>query len=188
MVAKRNWLSVRLILVSALAIGMIVSSAVAYQQGQHGPDGILFEIYGGGVTVEPETMLQISIGHTCVFDDELLLETVEICVETGVSVQSFEVNRTLNSIFWKKILLERLVKLVHIPIAGVVFYLVAGKLYDEIRAESFSTQYFTIDLRQVEQPLTSGNITIIAKAILIHDGERLTLEREVIVEYYGSPA
>jgi hypothetical protein len=187
MAAKRSGFSVRLILVAALATGMIVSSVVAYQQGQHGSDGIFFEIYGGGITAEPEAMLQISIAHTCVFNDELILEKVEICAETGVSVKTLEVNGTLNSIFWKKILLEPLAKLVYIPIVGVLFHPVAGELYDEIQAELFSP-YWTIDLRQVKPSLTDGDdILIIVKATLIHNEKRLTLEREVLVEYSSYP-
>ncbi len=192
MVAKRNPLSVRLILVAALAIGMIVSSVVAYQQAPHGSDGILFGFTGGGITREPatETLVQISITHTCVFNDELILKKVEIYGESEIPVKSFAVNMTLNSVFWKKMPLDALRMLIErIPIVGYVILTMvsqgAAELADEIRAESFSTGYFTIDLRQIKQPLTYGEISIIAKATLIHNGERLTLEREVIVRYGG---
>lgn len=180
MAAKRGWLSVRLILVAALAIGMIVSSVVAYRQASHGSDGIIFGFYGGGTTQEPatETQVQVAIAHMCEVNDELVLETVEIYGESEIPVKSFAVNMTLNSVFWKNRLLDALVKLWLYPLAG--------KLAEQIRAKSFSTGYFTIDLRQIKQPLTTGDIPIIAKATLIHNGERVTLEREVIVKYYGS--
>jgi hypothetical protein len=189
MITKKKWLSVRLILVAAVAIVMIVFLPfISCQQELWGSDGILFEFEGGGITREPatETVVQIGIAHTCMFNDELMLEKVEIYGESGIPVKSLAVNRTLNSIFWKKILLEPLVKLVAIPIAGFVFYPVAGELYEEVRAEVFSTGYYTIDLRQIKQPLTYGDIPIIAKATLIHNGKRVTLERELIVEYQVS--
>jgi hypothetical protein len=192
MLAKRNWLSVRLVavvVITAIAAVMIVSCIMAYQQGQHESDGILFEIHASGFSREPatETMVQISIMHTCVFNDELVLEKVEICGETGVCVQSLEVNRTLNSVFWKKLPLDALVKLIYIPIVGVVFYLAAGELGEEIRVESFGSPTYWIDLRQIKQSLTVGDkIPIIVKATLIHNGKRLTLERELIVEYLQS--
>jgi len=184
MVAKRNRLSVRLILAAALAIGMVVSSVVAYQQAPHGSDGILFGFRGGGTTREPatETLVQVSIMHACAFNDELVLETVEIYGESETPVKSFAVNMTLNSIFWKLRLLDAfriLLRLYPVPAVGEK----AAQIAAEMRAESFVTGYFTIDLRQIKQPLTSGEIPIIAKATLIHNGERLTLEREVIVEY-----
>jgi hypothetical protein len=192
MAARRSGLSVRLVLVAAIAIGMVVSSVAAYQQAPHGSDGILFGFYGGGITREPatETMVQVSIMHTCAFDDGLILEKVEIYGESEIPVKSFAVNMTLNSVFWKKIPLDALGMLIErIPIVGYVILTMVGqeaaKLAAAIRAESFSTGYFTIDLRQIKQPLTSGNITVVAKATLVHNGERVTLEREVIVEYGG---
>jgi len=186
MVAKRNRLSVRLILVAALAIGMVVSSVVAYQQAPHGSDGILFVFTGGGITREPaiETLVQIAVMHTCAFNDELVLEKVEIYGESEVPVKSFAVDMTLSSVFWKLRLLDAFRILLRLfPVAFVGEK--AAKLAAEIRAESFVTGYFTIDLRQMKQPLTYGEIPIIAKATLIHNGERLTLEREVIVRYGG---
>lgn len=184
---------VRLILVAALAIGMIVSSVVAYQQAPHGSDGIIFGFRGGGTTREPatETQVQISVMHTCAFNDELVLEKVEIYGESEIPVKSLAVNMTLDSVFWKKIPLDALRMLMErIPIVGYMVLAVvspqeAAKLAAEIRAESFSTGYFVINLTQIKQPLTYGEIPIIAKATLIHNGERLTLEREVIVEYGG---
>ena len=194
MAVKRGWLSVRLILVTALAVGMIVSSVVAHQQAPHGSDGILFGFRGGGTTREPATgtQVQVSVMHTCVFNDELVLEKVEIYGESEIPVKSLAVNMTLNSVFWKKMPLDALLMLIErIPVVGYVILAMvspqeAARLAAEIRAESFSTGYFAINLTQIKQPLTSGSITIIAKATLIHNGERLTLEKEVIVEYYGS--
>jgi len=190
MAAKRSGFSVRLILVAALAILMIVSSVVAYQQGQHESDGIFFLFYGGGYTQEPATgtLVEIDIAHTCVFNDELILEKVEIYGESEIPVKSLAVNMTLNSVFWELKLLDALSILRWIPGAYEIIAKAGAKLAQETRAESFSTGYFTIDLRQIKQPLTTGDIPIIARATLIHNGKRLTLEREVIVEYYGSPA
>ncbi|HUW45964.1 MAG TPA: hypothetical protein VMW50_09250 [Dehalococcoidia bacterium] len=185
MLIKRNWLSVRLVVVAAVAAVMIVSCIIACQQG---PDGILFGFYGGGTTREPatETLVQISVAHTCVFDDELILEKVEIYGESEIPVKSLAVNMTLNSVSGKLILLDALYILRWIPGASERIMQEGAKLAREIRAESFSTGYFTIDLRQIKQPLTYGEIPIIAKATLIHNGKRLTLEREVIVKYSGS--
>jgi hypothetical protein len=189
MAAKRGWLSVRLILVAALAIGMIVSSVVAYRQASHGSDGIIFGFYGGGITREPatETLVQISVVHTCAFNDELILEKVEIYGESEIPAKSFAVNMTLNSVSGKLRVLDVLLVLQRLfPFAFYGAGPKAAELAAEIRAESFSAGYFTIDLRQIKQPLTTGDIPIIAKATLIHNGERVTLEREVIVKYYGS--
>ena len=186
MAAKKSGLSVRLILVAALAVGMVVSSVVAYQQAPHGSDGIHFVFTGGGITREPatETLVQISIMHTCVFNDELILEKVEIYGESEVPVKSFAVNRTLDSISGKLRLLDAFRILLRLfPVAFVGEK--AAQLAAEMRAESFVTGYFTVDLRQIEQPLTYAEIPIMAKATLIHNGERLTLEREVIVKYGG---
>ena len=184
MAAKRGWLSVRLILVAGLAIGMVVSSVLAYQQAPHGSDGILFGFRGGGTTREPatETQAQISIMHTCVFNDDLVLEKVEIYGEGGTPAKTFAVNMTLNSVFWQYELLRAIERLIPIGI-GYAFWGVANELSKGMKAESFLSGYFTIDLRQIRQPLTYGEITIIAKATLIHNGERVALEREVIVEY-----
>jgi hypothetical protein len=191
MPAKRNRLSVRLILVAALAIVMIVPS-MACQQEQWGSGGILFGFYGGGTTREPatETLVQISIAHTCMFNDELILEKVEIYGESEIPAKSFAVNMTLNSVSGKLIRLDALLilRLVVVWIPGAYERIMqeGAKIAEEMRAESFSTGYFTIDLRQIKQPLTYGEIPIIAKATLIHNGERVTLEREVIVKYLSS--
>ena len=186
MLAKRNWPSVRLVVVVVVVVAAIVAviivSLLTYQRGS---DGILFGFYGGGTTREPatETLVQVSIMHTCVFNDELILEKVEIYGESEIPVKSLAVNMTLNSVSGKMILLDVLYILRWIPGATERIMQEGAKLGEEIRAESFSTGYFTIDLRQIKQPLTYGEIPIIAKATLIHNGKRLTLEREVIVEY-----
>ena len=187
MVARRKWFSVRLILVAAVAILMIVIvPSMACQEEQWGSDGIFFGFYGGGTTREPatETQVQISIMHTCAFNDELVLEKVEIYGESEIPVKSFAVNMTLNSVAGKLRLLDAFRILLRLfPVASV--FKKAAELAAEMRAESFVTGYFTVDLRQIEQPLTYGEIPIMAKATLIHNGERLTLEREVIVKYGG---
>ena len=193
MLAKRNWLSVRLVVIAAVAVVMIVSSMACQQEsvGINESDGILFGFYGGGITREPatETLVQISIAHTCEVNDELILEKVEIYGESEIPVKSFAANMTLNSIFEKKKRLDELLQLANTTtVAGEYEEILkeAAELAKEIRAESFSTAYFTIDLRQIKQSLTVGDIPIIAKATLIHNGKRLTLEREVIVEYLQS--
>jgi len=99
MAAKRNWLPGRLVVIAAAAVVMIVPSMTC-QRGSGGikeSDESRFEIYRGGITREPATMVQISIAHTCELDDELILEKVEICGEAGVSVKSLAANKTLNS-------------------------------------------------------------------------------------------
>lgn len=193
MVARRKWFSVGLILAAAVAIVMIVFLPfMSCQQEQWGSDGIFFGFRGGGITREPatETLVQISIRHTCVFNDELILEKVEICGESEIPVKSFAVNMTLNSVSGKLKLLEALsiLRLLVGWIPGAYERVMeeGAKLAAEMRGESFSTGYFTIDLRQIKQPLTYGDIPIIAKATLIHNGERVTLERELIVEYQVS--
>jgi len=193
MTAKRNRLSVRLVVVAAVAILMIVIVPFVSCQREHwGSDGIFFGFYGGGTTREPATgtQVQIAVAHTCVFNDELILEKVEIYGESEIPAQSWAVNMTLNSMSGKLILLDALLilRLVVAWIPGAYERIMqeGAELGKEMRAESFSTGYFTIDLRQIKQPLTYGEIPIIAKATLIHNGKRLTLEREVIVEYWGS--
>lgn len=192
MAAKRNRLSVRLVVIAAVAILVIAIITFMSCQEQWGSDGIFFGFYGGGTTREPatETQVQVAIGHTCVFNDELVLETVEIYGESETPVKSWAVNMTLNSVSGKLILLDAL----HIGLWTIGLLIPstseriseeAAKLAEEIRAESFATGYFTIDLRQIKQPLPYGEIPITAKATLIHNGERLTLEREVIVKYGG---
>jgi hypothetical protein len=171
---------------------IVIVAFMSCQQERWGSDGIFFGFYGGGITQEPatETQVQISVGHTCMFNDELVLEKVEIYGESEIPVKSLAVNMTLNSVSGKLVLLDALLilRLVvgWIPGAYERIMQEAAKLAEEIRTESFSTGYFTIDLRQIKQPLTYGNITIIAKATLIHNGKRLTLEREVIVKYQVS--
>jgi hypothetical protein len=173
---------------AAIVVITIVSCVVAYQHGQHGSDGILFAIYSGGTTVQPYSMVQISIAHTCVFNDQLILETVEISGENAVSVKSLAVSKTLNSVFWKQRLLKAL-SILRLPVALIPgayesFMRDAAELAEETRAQSFSTHYYTIDLRQIKQSLAVGDrIPIIVKATLFHNGERLTLERVVIAEY-----
>jgi hypothetical protein len=187
MTAKRGWLSVRLVLVAVIAIGLIAASVAAQQQ--QGPDGIFFEFRGGGTTREPatETLVQVSVANTCVFSDKLVLEKVEICGETGICAKSIEVDRSLNSIFWEKALLDALVKLGSVPRVGLLFlaavYPLVGKLADKIKPEVFTSGYIQVDLSGIKQPLTYGNIRVIAKATLIRNGNIVTLEREVIVKY-----
>jgi hypothetical protein len=185
--AKRNRLLVQLVLVAALAILMILP-AMSCQQAQWGSEGVFFGFYGGGTTREPatETLVQISVMHTCVFDDELILEKVEICGESGIPVKTLTVDMTLNSVSGKLIHLNTLYILRWIPGAYERVAQEGAKLAEEIRTESFSTGYFAIDLRQIKQPLIYGQIPIIAKATLIHSGKRINLEREVTVEYYSS--
>jgi len=187
MLAKRNWISVQLVVIVAVAAIMIVSSMSC----QQGSDGILFGFYGGGTTREPatETLVQISVAHTCAVNDELILEKVEIYGESEIPVKSFVVNMTLNSIFEKQKRLDELLKQQANATDAAEYKRIgqeAAELAEEMRAESFSTAYFAIDLRQMKQPLTYGEIPIIAKATLIHNGKRLTLERVVIVKYQQS--
>ena len=191
--AKINWFWVGPIIAAvgaAVAVVMIVPSMTC-QQEQQGPDGIIFGFYGGGTTREPatETMVQIAIAHMCEVNDELVLEKVEIYGESEIPVKSFAVNKTLNSVFEKQKRLDELLQLANTTtVAGEYERIMqeAAELAEEIRAESFSTAYFTIDLRQIKQSLTVGYIPIIAKATLFHNGKRLTLERELIVEYRQS--
>jgi hypothetical protein len=170
------------------SVGTTLPSVSAEEES----DGILFGFYGGGITREPaaETMVQLSIAHTCEINDELILTKVEVCGETGVSVQSFEVNRTLNSISEKRKRLDELLKQLanttdEAEYVGI--YQEAGGLVEEMRAQLFSTEYFTIDLRQIKQSLTVGDkIPLTAKATLIHNGEALVIERGLSVEYHPS--
>jgi len=163
--------------------------------------GILFGFQGGGVTREPatKTMMQIAIAHTCEVNDELILKKVEIYGEGETPVKVFEVNKTLNSTSGKQKRLsdklKRLDELVELFESGMEdeakyaeeydeISQEAAKLAQEIRDESFSTEYFTLDLRQLKQSLMVGDkIPIIARATLIHNGNLLTLERSVIAEY-----
>ena len=193
MLAKKNRLPVRLVVIAAVAVVMIVPSMACQQEsdGINESDGILFGFSGGGITREPatETLVQISIMHTCEVNDELVLEKVEIYGESEIPVKSFAVNETLNSIFEKQKRLDELLKQQANAIDEAEYKRIgeeAAALAEEMRAESFSTGYFTIDLKQIKQPLTYGDIPIIAKATLIHNGKRLTLERVVIVEYQQS--
>ncbi len=193
--AKINWFLVGLVIavvVASIAVVTIVPS-IACQQEQWGSDGILFGFYGGGITREPatETLVQISVAHTCVFNDELILEKVEIYGESEIPVKSLAVNMTLTSVSGKLIRLDGLLILqqlvLWIPGAYLRIMQEGAKLAEEIRAESFSTGYFTIDLRQIKKPPNVGDIIpIVAKATLIHNGKRLTLERVVIVKYQQS--
>jgi hypothetical protein len=187
-----------LLMVLASPVGTPLSSVSAEEKSvgsplssilpEEEPDGILFVLHGGGITREPaaETLVQIAIVHTCERDDELILEKVEICGETGVCVKSIEVNRTLSSILEKSKRLDELLKqLVGMTelaeYAGI--HQKVDELAEEIRAESFSTGYFTVDLREIEQPLTYGDIPIVAKATLIHRGEASVVERILPVDY-----
>jgi len=152
--------------------------------------GIFFGFQGGGVTCEPstKTMAQVAIAHTCEVNDELILEKVEIYGESETPVKVFEVNKTLNSIFEKQKRLDELVKLLETGTEDEAKYKEIGQeaaeLAAEMRAESFSTGFFTLDLRQIKQSLMVGDkITIIARATLIHNGNLLTLERNVTAEY-----
>jgi hypothetical protein len=152
--------------------------------------GIAFEFIGGGVTCEPatETMVQIAIAHTCEVNDELILEKVEIYGEGETPVKVFEVNKTLNSVSGKQKRLDELVELLESGMEDEAKYEEIGqeaaKLAQEMRDESFSTGYFTLDLRQLKQSLMVGDkIPIIARATLIHNGNLLTLERNVTAEY-----
>jgi hypothetical protein len=191
MVAKRNRRYVRAVVIAAVAMLMVVPS-MSCQQEFWGANGIRFAFSGGGITREPatETLVQVSVAHTCVFNDELVLEKVEICGENGVCVKSFEVNTALDSVsretmFLNAALIVRLF-FVLIPGAYEAFMRWAADVAKEMRAKSFSTGYFAVDLSEIEQPLTYGEIPIIAKATLIHNGIPVTLERQVIVKYGGS--
>ena len=155
--------------------------------------GILFDFDGSGVTREPstETMMQIVIAHTCEVNDELILKKVEIYGESETPVKVFEVNKTLNSVSEKLKRLDELVELLKIGMEDEAKFeeisQEASKLIQEIRDESFSTGYFTLDLRQLKQSLMVGDeIPIIARATLIHNGNLLTLERNVTAEYQPS--
>ena len=155
--------------------------------------GILFDFDGSGVTREPstETMMQIVIAHTCEVNDELILKKVEIYGESETPVKVFEVNKTLNSVSEKLKRLDELVELLKIGMEDEAKFeeisQEASKLIQEIRDESFSTEYFTLDLRQLKQSLMVGDeIPIIARATLIHNGNLLTLERNVTAEYQPS--
>ena len=152
--------------------------------------GIAFEFYGGGVTCEPatETSVQITIAHTCEVNDELILKKVEIYGEGETPVKVFEVNKTLNSVSDKLKRFDELVELLEPGMEDEAKYeeisQEAAKLAQEMRDESFSTKYFTLDLRQLKQSLMVGDkILIIARATLIHNGNLLTLERNVTAEY-----
>jgi hypothetical protein len=183
MLAKRGWLSVRRMLILAIAVAIIAASAACQQQGA---DGILFGFSGGGTTQAPatETLIQVSVSNTGASGDKLVLEKVEIYGASETPVKSFAVNMTLNSVSGKLRLLDVLQLLWRLfPFAYRMIGEKAADLAAEIRAESFSTGYFAVDLRQIRQPLTPGDIPIIAKVTLIHDGKRTTLEKEVMVEY-----
>ena len=155
--------------------------------------GILFDFDGSGVTRKPatETMMRIVIAHTCEVNDELILKKVEIYGEGETPVKIFEVNKTLNSISGKQKRLDELVELLELGMEDEAKFeeisQEASKLTQEIRDESFSTEYFTLDLRQLKQSLMVGDeIPIIARATLIHNGNLLTLERNVTAEYQPS--
>ena len=178
-----------LMVLMVAALTLIPLSCVQPQESA----GILFGFHGGGVTCEPatETMVQIAIAHTCEVNDELILKKVEIYGEGETPVKVFEVNKTLNSILGKQKRLDELFELLESGMEDEAKYeeidQEAAKLAQEIRDESFSTEYFTLDLRQLKQSLMVGDkIPIIARATLIHNGNLLTLERSVIAEYQAS--
>ena len=176
-----------LIVLMVVALMLIPLSCVQPQAG------IIFEFVGGGVTCEPstKTMVQIAIAHTCEVNDELILKKVEIYGENETPVKVFEVNKTLNSVSGKQKRLDELVKLLEAGMEDEAKYKEIGqeaaKLAQEMRDESFSPEYFTLDLRQLKQSLMVGDkIPIIARATLIHNGNLLTLERNVTAEYQAS--
>lgn len=162
-----------------------VTTDLAAVTAADGFDGILFGFSGGGITREPatETLVQVSIAHTCVGSDELILEKVEIYGESGAPVRIFSSNRTLESIAGSydrlKSLSERFESA---PVEEIGPQ--AAILAQEIRSKSFSTQYFALDLSDLKRPLALGErVPITARATLVHHGEELVIERTLSVDY-----
>ena len=163
------------------SVGTPLSSVSAEEES----DGIIFGFYGGGITREPatETMVQISIAHLCDVNDELILKKVEVCGENGIPVKTFDLSETLESVAdgydRLKSSLERLESTPDEEIRSQ-----AATLVQELTGKSFSTDYFTLDLNDLKQPLALGDrVPITAKATFIHHGEALVKERSLSVDY-----
>ena len=176
------------LMTAILLIALALPFGTSFVSAREESDGILFGFYGGGITREPatETMVQVSIAHTCEVNDELILGKVEICGENGITVKAFDVNETLESVADSydqlKLLLGKLESAPDQEIGPQ-----AAALVQELRSKSFSTKYFTLDLNDLKQPLALGDrVPIIAKATFLHHGEALVIKRNLSVEYQPS--
>jgi len=171
-----------------LLVALALPFGTSFVSAQEESDGILFGFTGGGITREPatETLVQVSITHTCQVDDELILEKVEIYGESDIPVETFDVNGTLESVADSYDQLRLLSEEFQSgPDEEVLWQ--AAPLAQEIRSKSFSTKYFTLDLNDLKQPLTVGDrVPIVAKATFLHHGEALVMERNLSVEYQPS--
>jgi hypothetical protein len=175
-------------MIAILLIALALPFGTSFVSAQEESDGIIFEFCGGGITREPatETMVQIAVAHTCEVNDELVLKKVEIYGENKITVKTFDINETLESVadsyHQLKLLSEKLESAPDQEIGPQAATIAQG-----IRSKSFSTKYFTLDLNELKQPLTLGDrVPIIARATFVHHGEALVIERSLWVEYQPS--